>query len=235
MAMGGPPLSRDGFPGLGPPVTPEIYRFEEERRRSFRGWALNVINPKHLSRVGFVYTGVGTKVQCFQCGVTCSDWHKGDIPLNVHQRANPSCHFLQTLSCKRKSPRSEMVLSTNHVPLLQWEADEVACVSNNLQLFRGLMLLSSNAVQAGVKSFQGYHIIDHRPEREIVPKDANTIRSSSSDLMMTPLHPSPAYMLPVQSTQATDDSAVLIRDALKPTPDCFGCYTTVVDKVRGQC
>ena len=68
------------------PITPENYQSEEERIKSFVEWPLNeAVHPEQLARVGFVYTGDGALVQCFQCGVKYRHWYKGDVPLSVHQ------------------------------------------------------------------------------------------------------------------------------------------------------
>ncbi|XP_065908304.1 baculoviral IAP repeat-containing protein 7-like isoform X2 [Dysidea avara] len=98
----------DDYSKMYLPITVENYKSEEERLKSFGGWPLNEsVHPEQLARVGFVYTGEGSLVQCFQCGVRYRNWLKGDIPLSVHQRCNPRCTFLQTLSCKRKKQTSE--------------------------------------------------------------------------------------------------------------------------------
>ena len=100
--------SFDDRSGASLPITPENYQSEEERIKSFVGWPLNeAVHPEQLARVGFVYTGDGALVQCFQCGVKYRHWYKGDVPLNVHQKCNPRCPFLQTLSSKSKSPPPE--------------------------------------------------------------------------------------------------------------------------------
>ena len=96
--------SVDDRPGAFLPITPENYQSEAERIKSFVGWPLNeTVHPEQLARVGFVYTGDGALVQCFQCGVKYRHWYKGDVPLNVHQKCNPRCPFLQTLTSKSKS------------------------------------------------------------------------------------------------------------------------------------
>ena len=72
------------------------------------GWPLNeAVHPEQLARVGFVYTGDGALVQCFQCGVKYRHWYKVDVPLNIHQKCNPRCPFLLTLVSKSKSPPLE--------------------------------------------------------------------------------------------------------------------------------
>ena len=95
-------------PGASLPITAENYSSEAERIKSFVGWPLNeAVHPEQLARVGFVYTGDGALVQCFQCGVKYRHWYKGDVPLNVHQKCNPRCLFLQTLASKSKSSPPE--------------------------------------------------------------------------------------------------------------------------------
>ena len=100
--------SVDDRPGAFLPITPENYQSEAERIKSFVGWPLNeTVHPEQLACVGFVYTGDGALVQCFQCGVKYRHWCKGDVPLNVHQKCNPRCPFLQTLTSKSKSSPPE--------------------------------------------------------------------------------------------------------------------------------
>lgn len=92
------------------PITPENYESEDRRKDSFDGWPLKAeVPPDHLVRVGFVYTGEGTIVQCFCCGAQYGaqyqDWRKGDSPLSIHQKCNLQCSFLKTLTCKSKLPK----------------------------------------------------------------------------------------------------------------------------------
>ena len=62
-----------------------------------------------------MYTGEGALVQCFQCGVKYRHWYKGDAPLNVHQKCNPRCPFLQTFVSESKSSLSERQLARSYV------------------------------------------------------------------------------------------------------------------------
>ena len=97
--------SFDDRPGASLPITPANYQSEEERIKSFAGWPLNeAVHPEQLAHAGFVYTGDGALVQCFQCSVKYRHWYKGNVPLIVHQKCNPRCPFLQSLSSKSKSP-----------------------------------------------------------------------------------------------------------------------------------
>ena len=100
------------------PITPENYQSEAERIKSFVGWPLNeAVHPEQLARVGFVYTGEGALVQCFQCGVKYRHWYKGDVPLHVHQKCNPRCPFLQILTSKSKSTPPEQRPTRSYVQL----------------------------------------------------------------------------------------------------------------------
>ena len=88
----------------GPGNKPENYQCEEERIKTFAGWPLNgIVHSKELAHVGFIYTGEGTIVQCFQCGFMHGDWREGDIPLDIHQFGCPDCPFLQTLTGESNS------------------------------------------------------------------------------------------------------------------------------------
>ena len=108
--------SSDDRPGAFLPITPENYQSEAERIKSFVGWPLNeTVHPEQLARVGFVYTGDGALVQCFQCGVKYRHWYKGDVPLNVHQKCNPRCPFLQTLTSKSKSSLPEHQPTSSYI------------------------------------------------------------------------------------------------------------------------
>ncbi|XP_065908277.1 uncharacterized protein [Dysidea avara] len=98
------------------PITVQNYGSETERLTSFIGWPLNEsVHSEQLARVGFVYTGEGSLVQCFQCGVRYRNWLKGDIPLSVHQRCNPDCSFLQTLTSKSKYSAEKQKLATSYI------------------------------------------------------------------------------------------------------------------------
>ena len=89
------------------------YQSKEERIKTFLGWPLiRIIHSNELAHVGFIYTGEGALVQCFQCGFMHSDWRKGDVPLDIHQFGNPDCPFLQTLtSGSNSSPPEEQATS----------------------------------------------------------------------------------------------------------------------------
>ena len=77
------------------------YANSSARLHSFASWPLGYIATSYqLASVGFFYTGVRTKVQCFSCGLSYEEWRRGDIPLLVHRKMSPLCKFLNTLISK---------------------------------------------------------------------------------------------------------------------------------------
>ena len=112
-------------------ITVENYSLELDRLKSFVGWPLeHLIHAEQLAMVGFVFTGEGSLVQCFQCGVRYRNWLKGDIPLNVHQRCNPRCVFLQTLTSKYSLPEEQRPIKS----FIQLEAMLPNTQSENISL-----------------------------------------------------------------------------------------------------
>lgn len=228
MAFGGPPslqplFTSDGRPEDPPSVTPEIYQSEVERQKSFMGRALNGIAPEKLARAGYYYTGEG-EVQCFKCGVTYSKWRHGDDPFTVHQHCNPLCPFLQEFA---RPPASDMVVLSSNVATpecqgvsvpVQVDEEDIACTSDH-QLYREMTLwrlYCCVGVQSMVLSFPANSTVDHNPSRGLAFEDNRAIQSPSSDLIIPLQHPSPAHIPPVQSTQATDHSAVLVGNVSMP-------------------
>ena len=229
MTFGGPPpllplFRSDGSPEDLPSITPENYRSEVKRQKSFMGRALNGITAEKLARAGYFYTGEEDEVQCFKCGVTCNKWRQGDDPFTVHQQCNPFCPFLQEFA---KPPDSQMVLSSNvtaptcqkrmSLPV-QTDEKDIAYTSDH-QLYREMTLWrlhSSVDVQSMVLSFPPNSTVDHNPIHGLAFEDNGAVHSPSCDLTIPPQHPSPAQLPPVQSTQATDHSAVLVGNVSMP-------------------
>ena len=75
-------------------------------------------------------------VQCFQCGVKYRHWYKGDVPLNVHQKCNPRCPFLQTFVSESKSLLPERQSTRSYIPSesigSNTQAEEVTLLSLQL-------------------------------------------------------------------------------------------------------
>ena len=210
MAYGGPSSSRSNDQRRGfPSTTLRNYASEAERKGSFCGCtaecSFNRVSIEKLVGAGFFFTGVGQEVQCFQCGVKHSNWHQGDIPFNVHQLLNPCCPFLQTFSCKRKPPRTQMVVASD-VPLWQRTTYLQLCRETTLQSYR------CDGERRLIQPFPAVSGVDHNAMRDLVEEDFNNV--------ISPWHPSPAHQLPIQSMQATDHSAILIGNTLKPLQTC---------------
>jgi hypothetical protein len=95
---------RQDFPNLLESLTPSPssqqaqYSNTSLRLHSYSNWPLSsVVTSYQLASVGFFYTGEGTKVVCFSCGLEVRDWRRGDVPLLVHCRANPECTFIKSI------------------------------------------------------------------------------------------------------------------------------------------
>ena len=77
------------------------YSSSSLRLHSFSNWLhSNVITSYQLASAGFFYTGRGSRVECFSCGLTHQDWKRGDLPLHVHRQQSPNCPFISSLLSK---------------------------------------------------------------------------------------------------------------------------------------
>ena len=82
------------------------YASSSLRLHTFSSWQYsNLITSYQLASAGFFYTGQGSRVECFSCGLTHQDWKKGDLPLHVHRQQSPNCPFISSLLSK-ESPGS---------------------------------------------------------------------------------------------------------------------------------
>ena len=118
-----------------------------------------------------------------------------------------------------------MVIATNVSP---WHR------RTHLQLYREttLQLYQSDGGQSVIQSFPASSTIDHNPVRGLVYEDSNM------GLTMPPVHPSPAHKLPLQSTQATDHSAILIGNMPRPLRTHLpsaGIYKVRFEQYTGDC
>lgn len=74
----------------------QCYANTSLRLHSFAQWPLSdIVTSYQLASVGFYYTGEGSKVICFSCGLVVREWRRGDVPLLVHCRTNPDCQFVK--------------------------------------------------------------------------------------------------------------------------------------------
>lgn len=101
----------------------EKYANSSARLHSFAPWHLGHIATSYqLASVGFFYTGIGDRVQCFSCGLTHDHWKSGDIPLIIHRKYSPFCRFLHELIHKGTSPPAPLPPLSSPASILDSEA-----------------------------------------------------------------------------------------------------------------
>ena len=62
-------------------------KYYEQRLKTFYNWPKQMIPDKYtLAKAGYLYTGQGDKVMCFQCGVCVYDWERTDDPWAEHYK-----------------------------------------------------------------------------------------------------------------------------------------------------
>ena len=75
-----------------------LYSSSSSRLHSFSKWPFGHLVPSfQLASVGFYYSGFGSTVCCFSCGLEYDRWRTGDIPINIHRQYSPQCPFLNSL------------------------------------------------------------------------------------------------------------------------------------------
>ena len=117
------------------------YSNTSRRLHSFAQWPYShIVTSYQLASVGFYYTGEGTKVICFSCGLVVRDWKRGDVPLLVHCRTNPDCLFIKSII--KGAPSSEPSVPTPILKTLT-TADSIATNRPNF-----------NDIQIRLKSFK---------------------------------------------------------------------------------
>ncbi|NXN07392.1 XIAP ligase, partial [Indicator maculatus] len=52
------------------------------------------VSASALAQAGFVYTGEGDKVKCFNCHTTIEGWLPGDSAVERHRNLSPNCKFI---------------------------------------------------------------------------------------------------------------------------------------------
>lgn len=83
------------LPSAEQPAFPEFAR-RDMRRRTFSSWPKGAgAGADPLAEAGFIYTGVGDWVQCFQCGGGIHTWRRGDDPWADHAHFYPYCPFVR--------------------------------------------------------------------------------------------------------------------------------------------
>lgn len=89
-------LSRDRFEHRSPHYSSSSYRLH-----SFSNWQFtDIVTSYQLASAGFFFTGSGSRVECFSCGLVVEDWKKSDLPLHIHRQRRPNCSFITSLLTK---------------------------------------------------------------------------------------------------------------------------------------
>lgn len=70
-----------------------LLRFLHVRSATFISWPLDSPTAEEMATAGFFYTGYGTMVVCYSCGVSGSEWTK-ESPIITHIRMNRTCLHL---------------------------------------------------------------------------------------------------------------------------------------------
>lgn len=84
--------------GLSLPLAlPNFCTFESRYLTFKEGWPKYLPGPNQaqLARAGFVYKGVGDRVECFCCGIGLKDWEWTDNAYAEHRRWSKDCPYAQ--------------------------------------------------------------------------------------------------------------------------------------------
>ncbi len=107
------------------------YANNSSRLHSYRTWKFSdIVSYFKLASAGFFYTGVDMRTQCFSCGLLYDHWRKRDIPIEIHQRWNPSCEFLSSI------PPPVMPLQKVPSPHLSIKQPDYENVENRIKSFK---------------------------------------------------------------------------------------------------
>lgn len=189
------------------------YANSSARLHSFISWPLGHLATSYqLASVGFFYTGIGTRVQCFSCGLKYEEWKKGDIPLLIHRKLSPLCRFLNTLISKGASPSTPVRPSGPLPPPTHFQSEAAGYSSFS-------KATSVHHIETPPSSFH------HRDEVSTLPDWANEhIRKQSFKHM--------SRDVPVPSDDCARAGFYLIRkpDVMR----CFSCGVMVKAWVDGD-
>jgi len=76
------------------------YKYYEQRLKTYEDWPKQMIPDKYsLAKSGFIYTGQGDKLRCFQCGVGVNQWERTDDAWKEHHKWSPNCDYLKMVGC----------------------------------------------------------------------------------------------------------------------------------------
>lgn len=78
------------------------YKYYDARLNTFDAWPKQMTPDKYrLAKCGFVYSGKGDKVTCFQCGLHLKDWERNDDPWQEHYKWSSQCDYLNMTGWSR--------------------------------------------------------------------------------------------------------------------------------------
>jgi hypothetical protein len=128
-----------------------MLRSEQRRRETFRSWTSSAVQPKELARAGFIYNGMGDRVQCVFCLMQMENWEKDDDPTHEHKQFGENCPFV----CGK---------AVGNVPIGQkdanWEVTPLSGFGYNNENIRGIRRI--NLYDGGI----WYHPKEGKPVEE---------------------------------------------------------------------
>ena len=128
------------------------YASSSLRLHTFSNWQYsNLITSYQLASAGFFYTGQGSRVECFSCGLTHQDWKKGDLPLHVHRQMSPSCPFISSLLSKESPGSIDSVVAAQPPMPSDYPASRAPDYSNKTVRIRSFKHLARNFPVSGEK------------------------------------------------------------------------------------
>lgn len=71
-----------------------MYRFEQVRIDSYRGWPSAHMTPLELAGAGFYYTKIDDRCKCFACGLEVVRWEVSDNAMDEHSKWSKNCPFI---------------------------------------------------------------------------------------------------------------------------------------------
>jgi len=101
------------------------YKKELNRFGSFEKYPETEIFFLRMSQSGFYYTGEGSVVRCYSCGLEVREWRDGETVAELHRRLAPQCPFLNGSDVENRSTLAHGVNDENGVTRRPTHAHEV--------------------------------------------------------------------------------------------------------------
>lgn len=68
----------------------------ENRQKTYDAkWKVDFLTVEEMAKAGFYFSGTEDLVKCVFCPISYKNWKQGDVPLDVHRREFPDCHFFK--------------------------------------------------------------------------------------------------------------------------------------------